>query len=194
MQFHSIILTQNFATPILLDITIRQIKFNLTTNYEKSQHERNVLCVSREGSFESCNLSTACIATGWLRAGRSGNRIPVGAKFFAQVQTGPGAQPVSCTMGTGSFPGRKAARAWCWPPTPFWGRGHEWVEIYLCSPSGPLEPVIGRTLLYFYSTSGIQIIMQGFHQYSCVCQICRPLEFWHSYFAYFSFRSNLLWF
>jgi len=29
------------------------------------------------------------------------------ASFSAPVQTGPGAQPASCTMGTGSFPGGK---------------------------------------------------------------------------------------
>jgi len=38
----------------------------------------------------------------------------VGARFSAPVQTGPGAHPASCTMGTGSFktvkerPGRDA--------------------------------------------------------------------------------------
>jgi hypothetical protein len=36
----------------------------------------------------------------------------MGARFFAHVQTGRGAHPASCTMGTGSFPGVK------WP-----GRG-----------------------------------------------------------------------
>jgi hypothetical protein len=41
-----------------------------------------------------------------VRAGRSGDRIPVGARFSA-VQTGPGAHLASCTMGTGSFPGVK---------------------------------------------------------------------------------------
>ena len=39
-----------------------------------------------------------------LRDGRSGDRIPVGARFSAPVQTGPGAHPASYTMGTGSFP------------------------------------------------------------------------------------------
>jgi hypothetical protein len=40
-----------------------------------------------------------------LRDGESGDRIPVGARFSAPVQTGPGAHQASCTMGTGSFSG-----------------------------------------------------------------------------------------
>ena len=44
-----------------------------------------------------------------LRAGRSGERIPMG-RDFPPVQTGPGAHPASCTMGTGSFPGVKYGR------------------------------------------------------------------------------------
>ena len=47
-----------------------------------------------------------------LRAGRSGDRIPVGARFSAPVQTGPGAHPASCKMGTGSFPGVKRPGVW----------------------------------------------------------------------------------
>ena len=39
-------------------------------------------------------------------AGRSGDRIPMGGDF-PPFQTDPGAQPASCTMGTGSFPGGK---------------------------------------------------------------------------------------
>jgi hypothetical protein len=45
------------------------------------------------------------------RAGRSGDRIPVGTRFSAPIQTGSGAHPASCTVGTGSFPGVKAAGA-----------------------------------------------------------------------------------
>jgi hypothetical protein len=51
------------------------------------------------GLFSSVGIATE------LRAGRSGYRIPVEAKFSAPVQTCPGALPAFCTMGTGSFPG-----------------------------------------------------------------------------------------
>jgi len=37
---------------------------------------------------------------------------------FPSVQTGPGAHPPSCTMGTGSFPAVEAAGVWGWPPHP----------------------------------------------------------------------------
>ena len=42
-----------------------------------------------------------------LKAGRSGDRILVEARFSAAVQTVPGAHPASYTVGTGSFPGVK---------------------------------------------------------------------------------------
>ena len=45
-----------------------------------------------------------------LRAGRSGDQIPVGARFSAPVQAGTGNHPASCTMGTGSFVGVKSGR------------------------------------------------------------------------------------
>jgi hypothetical protein len=40
-----------------------------------------------------------------------GIESPWGARFSAPIQTGPGAHPASCTMGTGYFPGVKAAGA-----------------------------------------------------------------------------------
>ena len=46
----------------------------------------------------------------WLWAGWSGDRIPMGARVSAPVQTGSGARSVSSTMGTGSFPGVKSGR------------------------------------------------------------------------------------
>jgi hypothetical protein len=44
------------------------------------------------------------IATGYGLDG-PGIESRWGARFFAHVQTGPGAHPASFTMGTGSFPG-----------------------------------------------------------------------------------------
>ena len=54
----------------------------------------------------------------WVRAGRFGDRIQVGSRFSAPVQTGPGAHPVSCTMGTASFPGVKSGRGVTLTPSP----------------------------------------------------------------------------
>ena len=45
-----------------------------------------------------------------LRAGLSGDRIPVRARFSAPVQAGPEAQPAFCKTGTASFPGVKCGR------------------------------------------------------------------------------------
>jgi hypothetical protein len=42
-----------------------------------------------------------------LQIGRSVDRVPVAARFFAPVQTGPGIRPAFCTMGTGFFSGGK---------------------------------------------------------------------------------------
>jgi len=53
-----------------------------------------------------------------LRAGRSGIESRWG-RDFTPIQTGSGANPSSCKMGTGSFPGYSAVGACCWPLTPF---------------------------------------------------------------------------
>jgi hypothetical protein len=74
-------------------------------------------------AFNLCNNvncgpgSSIDIATD-LRAGQSGDRIPVGARFSAPVQTGPGAHQASCTMGTGSFPGVESGRGVMLTPHP----------------------------------------------------------------------------
>jgi len=57
----------------------------------------------------------------WLGAGGAGDRIlgGGGSRFSAPVQTGPGSHPVSCTMGTGSFPGVKSGQGVRLTPHPF---------------------------------------------------------------------------
>jgi hypothetical protein len=56
--------------------------------------------LDRDTCAGSLSLFSDC-----LRAGRSVDRIPVGARFSARVQPGPEASPASYTVGTGSFPG-----------------------------------------------------------------------------------------
>jgi hypothetical protein len=91
--------------------------------WDKNKRSRNQFAVAVK-KIKSCPI-TLKPEPGWrsrysdsLQAWRSGDRIPVEARFSAPIQTGSEAHPASCTMGTGSFPGVKTAGAWCWPPTP----------------------------------------------------------------------------
>jgi hypothetical protein len=78
-----------------------------------------------------------------LRAGRSGDRIPVGARFSVAVQIGPGSHPASYTMGAGSFSGVKRPGRGVDHPPPSSAEVKERVELYLYSPSGPSRSVLG---------------------------------------------------
>ena len=61
--------------------------------------------------------SSVGIATGYGLDGL-GIESRWGARFSATVQTGPGAYPASCTMGTGPFPGVKSGRGVTLTPHP----------------------------------------------------------------------------
>ena len=78
-----------------------------------------------------------------LRAGRSGNRVPVGERFSAPIQTGLGAHPAYCTMRTGYFPGVKRPEHGVDHPPQSSAKVEERVELYICFPSGPSWPVLG---------------------------------------------------
>jgi len=94
----------------------------------------------------------------WLRARRSGNRIPVGTRVSAPVLTGPGAQPASCTMGTGSFPGVKNGRGVTLTPYPLlvpWSRNGRAIPLLPLSAVRPVESVsactrVHLTFIYIY--------------------------------------------
>jgi hypothetical protein len=66
-----------------------------------------------------------------------------GATFSAPVQTGFGAYRVSCTMGTGSFPGVERPGRGVDHPPPSSAEVKERVELYLYCPSGPAWSVLG---------------------------------------------------
>ena len=63
-----------------------------------------------------------------------GGRIPVGARFSAPVQTDPGADPASYTMGTGSFLGVTWQGRGVDHPPHSSAEVKERVELYLYSP------------------------------------------------------------
>ena len=69
-----------------------------------------------------------------LQAGRSGIEYRWG-RVFPPVQTGPGAHPANCKMGSRSFPGAEVAGASGSPP-----------------PPAPSAQVVERVELYLYST------------------------------------------
>jgi hypothetical protein len=97
----------------------------------------------------------------WLRTGRSGDRIPVGARFFSHIQTGPRTHPVSFTMATGSFPGVKR---------PGRGADHQppssaevmkgWSYTYI-HPLGQFRPVTGLLYLYLLSCLRFSSVRRG---------------------------------
>ena len=84
----------------------------------------------------------------WIRYGLDGPGIESrwGARFSATVQTGPGVHPASYTMGIGSFLGVKRPGHGIYHPPPSSAEVEGRVQLYICSPSGPSWPVLGRTL------------------------------------------------
>ena len=92
----------------------------------------------------------------WLQAGRSGNQIPVGAGFSAPVQTGPGAHPASCTMGTGSFPGVKSGQGMTLTPHPLlvlWSRKGKAIPLLPLWAIWPVQSLSACTSVHFFILS-----------------------------------------
>jgi len=90
---HLLLLSPDFKS---LNINLWYSVINNVKRAEQAKSVKRVL------SYEM-----ACRYGDSLRAGRSGDRIPVGARFSAPVQIGRGAHPASYTMGTVSFQGVK---------------------------------------------------------------------------------------
>jgi hypothetical protein len=88
-----------------------------------------------------------------------------GGRFTVPVQTGRGAYPASCTMGTGSFPGVKRPGRGIDHPPPSSAEVKERVKLYLYSPSGPSWPVLGRTLPFFFTQKSL------FRKFCWLCNI-----------------------
>ena len=100
-------------------------------------------------------------AMGWTVRGSNPGR---GRDFSAPVQTGPGAHPAPCTMGTVSFPGVKSGRGVTLTPHPLlvsWSRKSRAITLFPLWAVRPVQSLSACTrvhftfLLHFYSSSGV---------------------------------------
>ena len=100
----------------------------------------------------------------WLRAGRSGDRIPVGTRFSAPVQTDPGSHPASCTMGTGSFPRVKSGRGVTLTPHPLlvsWSRKSRAIPLFPLWAVRPVQSLSTCTRVQFTCTKSMYLCYAG---------------------------------
>jgi len=91
----------------------------------------------------------------------SGDRIPVGARFSAPVQTGPGAHPASCPMDTGSFPGVKSGRGVTLTPHPLlvpWSRKGRAIPLLPLWAVRPIQSLSACTRVHFTSYPFVVLI------------------------------------
>ena len=93
--------------------------------------------------------SVGIATTGWtVRGSNPGG----GARFSAFVQTGPGAQPPSCTMGTVSFPGVKSGRGVTLTPHPLlvsWSRKGRAIPLLPIWAVWPVHSLSACTRVHF---------------------------------------------
>jgi hypothetical protein len=74
------------------------------------------------------------------------------ARFSAPVQTSPGAHPVSCTIGTVSFPGVKSGRGVMLTPHPLpvpWSRKSRTIPLLPLCTVRPVQSLSACTRLHF---------------------------------------------
>ena len=123
-------------------------------------------------------VSVVGIATE-LRAGRSGDRIPVKARVSSPVQTGPGAHPTSCTTGTGSFPGVKSGRGVKLTPHPLlvpWSRKSRAIPLLPLWAVRPVQSLsacrrVHFTFPFFFYIISVLFptICHWFRNFICYC-------------------------
>jgi hypothetical protein len=105
----------------------------------------------------------------WLQAGWSGDRIPVGARSSAPVQTGSGAHPTSCRMGTGSFPGIKSGWGVTLTPQPLlvpWSRKGRAILLLHLRAIRPVQSLGACTRAHFAFTLLLPVMFRLVHEYS----------------------------
>ena len=114
------------------------------------------------------------IATGYRLDG-PGIESRWGARFSAPVQTGPGAHPASCTMGTGSFPrGKERPGRDTDPSPPSSAVGHGKSRAIPLLPLWAVRPVqsLSACTRVHSTLPFMQGIPEGMCQNSGGCSLC----------------------
>ena len=78
--------------------------------------------------------------------------MPVGARFSAPVQPGPGTHPASCTMGIWSFPGVKSGRGVTLTPNSLlvpWSRKSRTIPLLPLWAVRPVQSLSACTRVHF---------------------------------------------
>ena len=114
----------------------------------------------------------------WIRAGRSGYRIPVKARFSALVHTVPGAHPGFRTLETGSFPEAQSGRDVTLTPHPLlvpWSRKVRAIPLLPLWAVRPVQSLSActRGALYLYLPYSLRGHFIG---HGCVCKCCCLLK------------------
>jgi len=81
--------------------------------------------------------------------------IPLGTRFSAPVQTGPGVHPASFTIGTGSFPGIKSGRGVTLTSYPLlvpWPRKSRTISLFPLWTVRPVQSLSACTWVHFTFT------------------------------------------
>ena len=115
----------------------------------------------------------------------------MGTRFSAPVQTGPGAHPASCTMGTGCFPGVKSGRDVTLTPHPLlvpWSRKGRVIPLLALWAVRPVQSLIACTRVHFTNSATCD-----FHLcFSILCLFIYSCLFALFYCTHFTFQLGLV--
>jgi hypothetical protein len=93
-------------------------------------------------------------------------------RFSTPVQTGPGAHPASCTMGTGSFPGVNSGWGVTLTPHPLlvaWSRKSRAIPLLPLWPIWPVQSLSACIGVHFTFFLCVFVVIR---LYACIIQFC----------------------
>jgi len=158
--------SSGWGNPLVLDLLNIENEESDYINSREMNNEQSIKSIKIDlvrGSINLCSVflcscgrgSVVSIASGY-GLDDQGIESRWGARFSVPVQTGPEVHPVSCTMGTGSFPGVKSGQGVTLTPHPLlvpWsrkGRAIPLLPLWAVQPVQSLSAWTRGALYLFY--------------------------------------------